>query len=143
MCSATSLRGDSEAVVLWEDDDLVVFLDRSPIREGHAHVMPRTHFDTFELMPPELAGRIITAGQELAKRQKEVYGIERVAFLFTGGDVPHVHAHVIPMHAKTDVTSARYLVTPEEPRWSAEHLRTSLEERRRVRGRLGYGSFTS
>lgn len=100
--------------------------------------MPRTHIETFELMPPELARRVITAGQELARRQKEVYGVDRVAFVFTGGDVPHVHAHVIPMYAKTDVTSARYLIASEEPLWSADHLRTSIEDRQRVRANLGY-----
>ncbi len=136
-CDVASRR--AEAVILWEDADLVIFLDRSPIREGHAHVIPRAHFETFEVVPPSLAGRIVTAGQELAKRFKQVYGIDRVAFLFTGGDVPHVHAHVIPMHVKTDVTSARYLVEPPEPRWSSNHLRTSIEDLCRVRAKLGYG----
>ena len=30
-----------------------------------------------------------------------------VAFLFTGGDVAHAHAHVVPMHEKTGITSRR------------------------------------
>ena len=32
----------------------------------------------------------------------------RVAFLFTGGDVAHAHAHVVPIPKKTDITSRRY-----------------------------------
>ena len=35
--------------------------------------------------------------------------MKRVAFLFTGGDVPHAHAHVVPMVAGTDITSRRYI----------------------------------
>jgi hypothetical protein len=38
---------------------------------------------------------------------KALYGVPRVAFLFTGGD--HAHAHVVPMHEKTDITSQRYI----------------------------------
>ena len=34
----------------------------------------------------------------------------RGAFLFTGGDIAHVHAHVVPMYEKTDITSRRYIV---------------------------------
>ena len=40
---------------------------------------------------------------------KALYGVPRVAFLFSGGDHAHAHAHVIPMHQKTDITSRRYI----------------------------------
>ncbi len=32
-----------------------------------------------------------------------------MTFLFTGGDIPHAHAHLVPMHEKTDITSRRYI----------------------------------
>ena len=40
---------------------------------------------------------------------KARYGAPRVGFAFTGIDVPHVHAHVIPMVETTDLTSRRYI----------------------------------
>jgi histidine triad (HIT) family protein len=40
---------------------------------------------------------------------KHIYGVPRVAFLFTGGDLPHAHAHVVPMHENTDITSRLYI----------------------------------
>jgi histidine triad (HIT) family protein len=36
--------------------------------------------------------------------------VERVAFMFTGTDIAHAHAHVLPMVEPTDVTSRRYIV---------------------------------
>jgi histidine triad (HIT) family protein len=42
-----------------------------------------------------------------------IYGVPRVAFLFTGGDLPHAHAHVIPMHENTDITSRLYITREE------------------------------
>lgn len=63
---------------------------------------------TFDQMPAELASKFVTVGQRLARRMKKIYGLEQVAFVFTGSDVAHVHAHVIPMHEKTDMTSARH-----------------------------------
>ena len=65
--------------------------------------------DCFDELPAELAARILHLGQRIAGAQKRRYGVERAAFFFTGGDFPHVHAHVVPMVEKTDVTSRRYI----------------------------------
>ena len=111
-----------ESVILWEDEDLLVFLDRCSVREGHSQIITKQHYDTFEQTPEELASKIIVVGQRIARKMKAVYGIDRVAFLFTGGDVSHVHAHVIPMHEKTDITSARYITNVEAAHFGSEHL---------------------
>lgn len=130
--------GQTDAVIVWEDADLVVFLDIVPVREGHCQVMPRAHIETFEQMPPELAAKVLWTGQRLARRLKALYGVERVAFAFTGGDVAHVHAHVIPMHEKTDVTSARFIVSPETVEFRSAHLRADRETLLAVRERLKF-----
>ena len=69
---------------------------------------------------------------------KEVYQVERVAFLFTGGDVPHVHAHVVPMHEKTDITSARYIVNLDDVQYDSERLIKAVEELEADRKRLSF-----
>jgi histidine triad (HIT) family protein len=129
-------RGEVPAVLVHEDAELVAFLDRGPIRPGHTQIISRTHVATFELLPPDLAARIVELGQQRARRMKEVYGVDRVAFLFTGGDVAHVHAHVVPMHEKTDITSARYIVSPTDVSWSSEHLVVDRATLERERARL-------
>ena len=48
-------------------------------------------------------------GQRMAKAQKAVLDVERVAFVCTGGDLPHAHAHLVPMVETTDITSRRYI----------------------------------
>jgi histidine triad (HIT) family protein len=128
--------GALPAVILHQDAELVAFLDRGPIRPGHTQIIPRAHVPTFEMLPATLAAKIVALGQQLAQRMKDVYDVERVAFLFTGGDVAHVHAHVVPMHQKTDITSARYIVAPSEMVWGSEHLLVDraalLAERQRL-----------
>lgn len=122
--------GREHAVLLWEDEDAVALLVRDPIREGHALVLPRIHVETFEELEVRLAAKILEVGQRLARRMKSHYRVRRVAFLFTGGDIAHVHAHIVPMHEKTDVTSARYIVSPEELVYDTTHLgvdQTALE----------------
>jgi len=76
--------------------------------------------------------------QDLAKRLKASYSVERVALLCTGGDVPHAHAHVVPVYEKTDITSARYILNPENVQWGSAHLRVDREELLAVKQKLGF-----
>lgn len=117
---------------------MLAFLDIAPIRPGHTVIVPKSHVETFEQLPAPLAGRILGLGQQLARRMKELYGVERVAFFFTGTDIAHAHAHVAPIHEKMDVTSARYMVSQEAIRWSSEHLRTGADALQRVRDELAF-----
>lgn len=116
----------------------MVFLDRSPIRSGHTQIVAKQHIPTFEELAPAVAAHLLGLGQQLARRMKAVYDVDRVAFLFTGGDVAHVHAHVVPVHAKTDITSARYIVSAGELQWSAEHLHATAESLERVKSELAF-----
>jgi histidine triad (HIT) family protein len=94
---------------IYEDDYILAFLDLHPIREGHALVIPKEHHVWFEDLPQQLATRITTCAQKIARSMKQLYGVERVAFFYTGIHVPHAHAHLVPMHHAHDVTSAAYL----------------------------------
>lgn len=101
--------GEIPSVRILEDDRIVAFLDIHPIREGHALILPRRHYDFFEAMPEELAAHILASGQKLARALKKIYGVARVGFMFSGTDVAHAHAHVVPMVEGTDLTSRRYI----------------------------------
>lgn len=103
-------RGDLPAEVFWEDDSMIALADLHPIRPGHTLILPRAHFPYFEDLPEHTASGILHLGQRLARAMKSLYGVPQVAFMFTGGDLSHAHAHVVPMHEKTDITSRRYIV---------------------------------
>ena len=94
---------------VFEDDHILAFLDLHPIRAGHVLVIPKTHHVWFEDLPQDLATRITSCAQRLARRMKTLYGVDRVAMFYTGIHVPHAHAHVVPMHHVHDVTSQAYL----------------------------------
>jgi len=109
-CSVCKIAaGTVSGHIVYKDDDVCAFLDNGPIRPGHVQIIPREHVALFDDLPSDLALAILSLGQKIAKIQKRIWCVERVAFLFTGGDVPHVHAHLVPMHEKTDITSARYI----------------------------------
>jgi histidine triad (HIT) family protein len=103
-------QNEVEAHIVYEDEHLLAFLDRGPIRPGHTQIVPREHFPYFDDAPAELLAGMLTVGQKLARAMKRTLRVPRVAFLFTGGDIAHVHAHAVPIHQETDITSRRYIV---------------------------------
>lgn len=96
--------------VVYESDQVLAFLDINPIRTGHVQLIPRQHFPYFDAIPTEIATEILTVGQKLAPVLRRLFAVERVAFLFTGGDIAHAHAHVVPLVEATDITSRQYIV---------------------------------
>ncbi len=95
---------------IYRDEDIFAILVLNPIRPGHALILPRAHYPYFDDMPADIAAHIMEFGQRLGRIQKQVFNVERAAFLYTGGDIPHAHAHVLPLHEKTDITSTRYII---------------------------------
>ncbi|MEM6339593.1 MAG: HIT family protein [Pseudomonadota bacterium] len=102
------VSGRAPAHIVWQDDDVMVFADHQPIRAGHVQIIPKRHYSYFDDLPEPLIGLIVRLGQRLARAQKVIFGVPRVGFVFTGNDVPHCHAHLIPLHDAGDVTSLRY-----------------------------------
>ncbi len=125
---------------VYAGDNLYAFLDIHPIRPGHLQLIPRAHYPYFDDLPPPLAAEMVHLGQRLAAILKELYQPPRVGFAFTGADVPHVHAHVVPLHDQYDLTSRSYIVEPDvtfrlpptppeaELRKTAERIRMVLGE---------------
>lgn len=133
-------RGDVQSHRVHEDEYIVAFLDTGPIRPGHVQIIPRAHHPYFEDLPEPLAAKILSLGQKIARVHKQLYGVSRVAFMFTGGDVAHAHAHLVRIVKGDDVTSRRYIVeetvtyraipmpSPPELQASASDIRTALTQ---------------
>lgn len=103
------VAGELPAEIVYQDDLVMAMLDIHPITTGHTQIVSRQHVPYFEDLPEVTASRLIHVGQHLSRAMKSLYAVPRVAFVLTGGDHAHVHAHVVPMHDKTDITSRRYI----------------------------------
>ena len=102
-------RGQVPARVVYESEDVVAFLDIRPIRRGHVLVVPREHFPFYDDLRPEVANEVMRVAQLLAPVLRTSFQAERVGLFFTGVDIAHAHAHVVPMVEPTDVTSRQYI----------------------------------
>lgn len=105
-------RGEVPARAVHESPAVIAFLDIRPIRRGHVLIVPREHFPFYDDLRPEVANEVMSIAQRLAPVLRSSFQVERVGMFFTGVDIAHAHAHVVPMVEPTDVTSRQYIAEP-------------------------------
>ncbi|MCD8484611.1 HIT family protein [Candidatus Woesebacteria bacterium] len=121
---------------VWEDETYVAFLTPFPNTPGVTVVIPKVnHGDyVFELEEEVYLG-LMKATQKVAKALEKALDVSRVALVFEGTGVAHVHAKLYPLHGElgsaTDIWSKHqefypnyvgYLTTVEGPKMSDADL---------------------
>ncbi len=91
--------GETEAAIVWSDDDLVAFLDVRPLFKGHTLLIPRQHVLTLPDLPATLRDPYLAAAQRLASAMVDALGAQG-SFVAMNNvvsqSVPHLHCHVVP-----------------------------------------------
>ncbi|MET7768003.1 HIT family protein [Nocardia sp. NPDC005366] len=102
---ADIVAGRAPASKVYEDDDVLAFLDIRPMTPGHLLVVPKVAARDLSELDPEVGGKLFKVAQLLAGalRDSEV-GCDGVNFFLADGalagqEVFHVHLHVIPRTA--------------------------------------------
>lgn len=95
------VRGELPSSKVYEDDDILAFIDIGPIVKGHTLVIPKQHFDPLTATPPETLCKIIKVVQKVAAAQLALLKADGINITQANGTiagqvVPHIHFHVIP-----------------------------------------------
>ena len=103
-CIFCSIAADElPADIVHRDDDVVAFLDRSPVFKGHVLVVPRRHVETLVELPPELLVPFFGVVQRVAAAVPialDAHGTFVAMNNTVSQSVPHLHAHVVPRRRK-------------------------------------------
>lgn len=97
---ARILRGELPAYKVYEDADVLAFMDRAPMEPGHVLVISKTSKarNLLEIDPKDLA-KVMAVAQKVGQAQVDALGLEGFMILQNNGvgqSVPHLHVHVIP-----------------------------------------------
>ena len=102
---ARILRGDIPSATVWEDDDVLAFMDVFPQSDGHVLVISKTSQARNLLeVEPEVLARLTAAVQRTARAVTKVLQPEGFSILQFNGDaggqtVFHLHFHIVPRWA--------------------------------------------
>ena len=82
---------------IMEDSDYFSFLEISPLKPGHALVIPKKETDyIFDLDDAALSGLVLFA-KKAARAIKKAVPCKKVALIVYGLQVPHAHIHLVPV----------------------------------------------
>ena len=105
------INGDIPSYKIYEDEDLFVFMDISPISNGHMLVVPKKHMITVLDIDKDFLGKALVTIQEklypLLKSKLNIDGLTITQNNFLGQDVKHYHIHLIPKYSKENSYSEK------------------------------------
>ena len=94
---------DVEAVIVYEDSELMAILDKFPATRGHTLVLTKEHIENIYSMPVELGARIMALTITLSrtmKRELSPDGLNLIQSndIAAGQTIPHFHLHIVPRY---------------------------------------------
>ncbi len=100
-CKIVSKQAESS--IVYEDEDVLTFLDLHPINPGHALVIPKRHATNIYDISVEDLAKIAKITQKIAvmiKGKLNADGISIFQMNERAGDqdIMHYHVHIIPRH---------------------------------------------
>ena len=99
--------GEIPCYKLYEDDDVLAFLDISQVTKGHTLVIPKKHYDNFLSCPKDIMNKVMDVAQRIGQVSIKIFGARGVNILTNcyeaaGQTVKHFHVHIIPRYREED-----------------------------------------
>lgn len=100
-------QGNIPGYTVYEDDQVIAFLDVNPTSYGHTLVVPKEHCTSFLDCPKDLLGHCMNVAQDLANRLEKNLQCDGINVLSNiheaaGQSVEHFHIHLIPRYKDND-----------------------------------------
>ncbi len=129
------IRGEVPSSNVYEDEEVIAFMDLFPIHEGHVLVVPKQHYATLREAPLALAEKLMKV---VVKLERSVWesGLhcEGTNILQNNGkaagqDVHHVHFHIVPRDSEDGFRFKYTALKPSraELDQTAQTLRNNLQ----------------
>ena len=100
---AKILRGDIPAYKVYEDGDILAFLDVMPQSDGHTLILPKTPARNILDVDPDVLAKVIKVTQKIAKAAVKAFEADGALVMQyneapAGQTVFHLHFHVVPRY---------------------------------------------
>ena len=95
------VKGQVPCTKVYEDKDVLAFMDIGPVVKGHTLVIPKAHHNPITETPIEVLHKLIAVVQRIARAQVNGLQADGINVAQANGQpagqvVPHIHFHVIP-----------------------------------------------
>jgi histidine triad (HIT) family protein len=97
------VSGEVPAVIVYEDENTLAFLDHRPLFPGHTLLVPREHVETLGDLPVAQVGPLFQNAQLLSRAIEAAMEAEGTFVAMNNRvsqSVPHLHVHIVPRRRK-------------------------------------------
>lgn len=97
------VSGSIPSYKVYEDEDILAFLDVNPVSPGHTLIIPKRHALDLMEIDNEVLNKIISKSKDIAKMLTEKLNADGFTLVQNNGiaqEVKHFHLHVIPKYGK-------------------------------------------
>lgn len=121
------INGELPAAKVFENDDVLAFLDISQVTKGHTLVIPKAHKENIYELDSETAAKLFTVVPQISQAIKDEFKPKGMNLLnnngaFAGQAVFHYHLHLIPRYDDNDGFKANW--TTNNDQYSSEDLQS-------------------
>ena len=129
---AKILRGELPAIKVYEDEQVLAFMDIMPQADGHTLVIPKSPAVTLLDLEPEAAAYTIQVVQKIAKAIEKGLDAKGIVLMQLSGTaagqtVPHVHFHLIPSSVHELGKHALQMGDQDKIKAFAEKIKAALQ----------------
>lgn len=101
------INGEIPSAKIYENDQVLAFMDISQTTKGHTLVIPKVHKENIYEMDSETARNVFEVVPEIAKAIKTAFNPEGLNIISNTGEIAgqtvfHFHIHLIPRYGKGD-----------------------------------------
>jgi histidine triad (HIT) family protein len=95
------VKKQAPASIIYEDETVIVFLDKRPLNEGHTLVIPKKHYvDIFDI-PENQLSQVHKVAKQVSVAVKKATNADGISIIQQNGkaaaqDIFHLHVHVVP-----------------------------------------------
>ena len=120
--------GEIPAHKVYEDDQVIAFLDIAHFTKGHTLIIPKSHYSSLLDTPDEVLAKIAVLTKDLATNYKPIlradgFTVKQNNGEVAGQEVMHYHVHLIP-HYEGD--KFKFAVQHKEQKVDLEKLANDL-----------------
>jgi|TARA_B100001971_G_C18217064_1_gene554583 histidine triad (HIT) family protein len=95
------IKGDIPSTKLYEDENILAFLDIMPANKGHTLVIPKKHYETLTDVPVDELEKLTKELQKITVAVVKATNAEGFNVVMNnkevaGQVVPHAHFHIVP-----------------------------------------------
>ena len=91
-------KGEIPSDKIYEDKDFFVFLDMSPVYDGHLLIVPKKHIVWMQEADDQTISDIFKLTKKIMLAIKKAMQADYVEESVVGEEVPHFHIHLIPRY---------------------------------------------